>query len=138
MTEDLWPEIKGSATSPPMEILNVQASKLAEKTSHRLEAEVKTSVYGQTIKIDFSIVAPALDHYKYKLFTVSHEAMGYPLRIEGFKLDDSPSRSSVFGLKADGPDQFKDLLRRILNHEDTKNILASLLANTRASSDVRA
>lgn len=127
MVEDLWPDFGDELPLTPKEILERQASQLSDKTSHRIEGEVQTSkTYGDSIQHKFYLVAPALDHYKYELFKVDHKFPIYPLTIEGFELPDR--EKSYRGIEAGDEETFKEILKEIFNHEDTKKVVMSLMA----------
>src|SRR5262249_20402576 len=80
---DLWPEdVTDTDVLPPVAIMRQQAGLLGRKTQNLVQAEVTTKAApkGQ-IRHFFTLVAPALDHYRYRLFYVKHGELAYPVDI---------------------------------------------------------
>ena len=82
---DFWPdEITTSTERAPVAILNEQAALLAAKTRNVITAEVRPvqTSYGQ-VRYDFTLVAPALDQYRFRLFGIQHKIDAlYPVTID--------------------------------------------------------
>ena len=98
---DLWPEDIGPIpeSKGPVIILREQASLLGKKTNNLVEAEVvqlepsrpeppivavqiEPSMFETRFNYAFLIVAPPLNNYRYKLFTISHGIDAYPVTIK--------------------------------------------------------
>lgn len=83
--QDLWPEITfEEQLDSPVAILKEQAALLGDKTQHIVTAEVRplgTSIANQFVN-GFYLVAPVLENYRYRLFTISHSVDPYPVTFE--------------------------------------------------------
>jgi len=98
---DLWPtDVTLPDVLSPATLLRYQAGQLRAKTRNLLEAEIETVPGENEVTIEFYVVAPALDRYRYLLFSVRHRPdLVYPATIvaECFR---TPSRlrneNSVF------------------------------------------
>jgi hypothetical protein len=124
---DLWPADLGSnGPLPPVVILRLQASRLAERTRGLLEAEVRsTSGSAGQFNYTFELVAPALDDYRFPLFSIHHDINLYPVVVRAEAIRAEP-------YKADSPEAFSAILREVLSHETTLRALRSLLAQSTA------
>lgn len=136
---DLWPDIEQPKTVPPVAILREQAAALGKKTGHLLEGRVstRTDADGEFIHT-FSVVAPTLDNYAYRLFSIYHGAEAYPVTVPyPERIDLGTYRSglpSVGGsLKIGSEKELLDFLRAVLNSDKTKRVLGSLLAQAKAA-----
>jgi len=133
-TEDLWPADVGTSTIvPPLAILRRQAVALGERTQGLLEGQVETLTKGDTFIQVFYIVAPSLS-YRYRLFEVQHGVAGYPVF---FVNEDRRPVFPRFGtgpapLKLDTPDEFVDWLKQVLNSDEIKRVVGSLLSQVKA------
>lgn len=104
-----------------MHLLREQAALLGQKTKNLVEAEVSTDALpDHHISHNFTLVAPAMDNYRYGLLTVIHPIETYPLTIHF-----APDNSSF---QAKNEDDFLGLLKRLLSSEKTKKIVQSLIA----------
>ena len=119
---DLWPDIHAAKPRTPLSIMKQQAVMLGKHTSNLLEAEVTTDIYDGDFRHRFVIAVPALD-YRYELFTVSHDPMLYPITVSSVRYENYTGRS-----KLQNEQEFVDWLKSVLNSDETKRILASLLA----------
>ena len=145
-TDDLWPDIQESTAELPVAILREQAAKLAPKTQGLVEARVDTRTVGEDIHHRFLLVAPALDHYTYHLFTVTHGVPRvYPAYLDD--LDDAAKaalppqnvrlgkvrsgRIEVPGYAIRDAARLRKVLRTVLNCNRTRDIIGSLLAQSR-------
>ena len=125
---DLWPEIEQSQVVPPVAILRGQAALLGKKTNHLLEGRVVTRTTGSGGFVhSFYIVAPTLDDYTYKLFEIEHVANQYPVRPTMLK------QPGPFKLLLASEEDLLDYIRRILNSDETKRVIGSLLAQIKAT-----
>ena len=146
---DLWPEDIGySDMKSPLTILKEQASILGSKTKNLVNAEVriadimdiklqnlnvKHSVEDNT-KYDFSynfyITAPALNNYRYRLFTIFFDIGLYPVN---FMLD-GEIQKQICPLKkptkANSESEFMQILGHIFNSDRTRTIISSLISQS--------
>ena len=76
---DLWGQFEPAESSSPLTILRGQAALLGDKTKHVVEARVDATAAGGKFVHSFRLVVPALDHYQYELFRVSHAIDLYPV-----------------------------------------------------------
>ncbi len=120
---DFWPaNLAIIDVLAPVGILREQAALLGQKTKNLVEAEVTTSTHHDgTIMLQFYLVVPAMDHYRYRLFSVNHGAELYPLDIY---FGSGPGPFS----KAANEQDFISQLKNILSSEKTKRVVGSLLA----------
>jgi hypothetical protein len=144
---DLWPnDIAFTGVKAPVSILKEQASLLGEKTKNLLKAEVRLSepdlldtqsvmekMFGlRQFYYAFYFVAPTLNNYRYKLFTISHGIQLYPVQIN---IDDD-IKFEVLGKNTDGiitassEEEFIEILKKVFNASKTKKIMQSILAQT--------
>ncbi len=80
---DLWPDqLDAFNLKAPVAILREQATLLGQKTKNLVQAEVEngTNVNGD-FTYHFFIVAPTLNNYHYRLFTIEHKITLYPVQI---------------------------------------------------------
>ncbi len=131
---DLWPDdfTGESDFLLPVTILREQASALTQRTKGILEAQVrsakpKNDEGEQKFLHDFLIVAPALDDYTFELFYVIHEIQTYPARIY---FHDTPKEPTLY--TAEHQDELLGVLRTIFNHETTRKIVQSLIAQSKS------
>lgn len=144
---DLWPEdiapipeLKGPAI-----ILKEQASLLGKKTKNLVEAEVvqfepsrpgppmvqiELSMFETRFNYAFLIVAPLLNNYRYKLFTISHGIDAYPVTINvdmeiRAEIGYSEQREE---LVAKSEDEFVEILKKLFNAQKTQKIIGTLLS----------
>ncbi len=132
-TQNLWPDFPTEEIKGPKAILNEQARYLAEKTKTILLGDVVTTHRSGVFNHSFYIVAPTLDGYRYKLFSVEHGATYYPLSVnwdEEEKEENAFSRNSQYF-----PDVFDEqtlikYLSEILSDKRTMKIVSSLLSQS--------
>lgn len=119
---DFWPTDFGVGTvRTPAAILREQAARLGEKTRHLVVAKVEQSPRGNTFGFSFNLMAPALGSYRYVLFSIEYGIEPYPLTVYGLQ----PS-----GFKVSSEEEFIELLRKTLSSEETKRVIATLLAHS--------
>ncbi|MBI3268542.1 MAG: hypothetical protein HYZ53_05925 [Planctomycetes bacterium] len=141
---DLWPDDIGAPSEQPLplSILREQARILGKKTGGAVEAEVRSEAEPQ-VEIDFMISAgprfklpefgrnllhrfilkaPGLSDYRYLLFSVSHELKRpYPAEL----------RHDAHVFKVGSDEELTSRLREIFAAQSTKQIVASLVAQSR-------
>ena len=134
---DFWGEIVPAQERTPLAILREQASLLGTKTKNLVEATVDTSVTpgGQFVH-RFTLVVPSLSSYKYELFRIEHGVAIYPIKVSSEVPLARTSRGLEEHLLAyaslnpqlDTEQEFVDWLRNKLSSDETKRIIANLLA----------
>jgi hypothetical protein len=130
---DLWPDIEQSKVVPPVAILREQAAALGNKTGHLLEGRVKTTKdEAGKLMHSFYVVAPTLDNYSYRLFSIIHGADIYPVTVQHPRRLDPARRPFPQTLKLSSEKKLLDYLREVLNSEKTKRIVGSLLAQVKS------
>jgi len=127
MTSDnLWGELPNIENiSTPISILKKQAVFLGKMTNRILEGKIDTG--GQSaagIKADLDIIAPALDNYYITILTISHGIALYPVDIT-----DHVNQKAL--VTVDEKD-FIETLKSILGSDKVKQVIASLLINSKA------
>lgn len=130
-TQNLWPDFPVEVTKSPKAILKEQAGYLMAKTNNVLSADVETSQSQGKIVHHFYIVAPAMDNYRYKVFSVSHGVIYYPLSIE-WEDNKSPWEGIISGRQAKDQSEFLTILSQIFKDSDTIRIISSLLSQSLA------
>jgi|SRR5947209_15615324 len=122
---DLWPDDFGkSDVTPPRTILREQAEALSKKTRGLVEGLVTTISHPpHSFAQTFFLSVPDLDNYTYRLLVVVHPLQFYPLDVQAEVL------GKTFACAAEK--DFKDALREIFNANETKRIIAALLAQVK-------
>jgi hypothetical protein len=148
---NLWPEdIAVTQVVAPVAILKEQASMLGERTMNLVEGRVKQNfsdsgglrfpkpsgksrathsgddLYDSDFSYDFDLVAPALNNYRYRLFSISHGVEFYPLLIT------NSAALTGDGIEVPHEEGFLAMLEMIFSSEKTKGIISSLIAQSRA------
>jgi hypothetical protein len=127
---DLWPsDVVVIDVVSPAAILRYQAGQLRAKTRNLLEAEVETVPGPSEVEIEFYIVAPALDRYRYLLFSVRHAPeLVYPATVVAawFREDEHFEYDPV----AAGQQEFTELIGRVLSSPQTRSVIHSLIARS--------
>lgn len=80
-TNNLWPDFKPADVKTIKSVLKEQAGYLGAKTNSILYAEVKTTSDNDIITHTLTIVAPAVNNYRYKFLEVQHGIDFYPATI---------------------------------------------------------
>ena len=124
MAQDLWPEdIAVTDLISPISILKEQAAHLGEKTQNLVKGEVvQDSANNQSFAYSFYLVAPALQHYKYRLFRVIHPVSFYPLMLA---FDVSSSQATV-----NNQSELIENLRTFFADENTTKVIKALIAQS--------
>ena len=159
---DLWPDsIETAKVKSPAALLREQASLLGRKTRNLVQAEVKgggrqrdyfenvitesilkqAEFKGESPQRDyfhysFQIVAPALDYYRYELFTITHDIQLYPLiiclehdiysEIERFSNFLVKTEENKFEIKSEN--EFLEILKAVFGSEKTRRVITALLS----------
>jgi len=131
---NLWPEdIAVNEVVAPVAILKDQASLLGERTKNLVEGRVtqrEHHFHEPDFVYDFYLVAPALNNYRYRLFSISHDVQFYPLAIEEGGVSDLNGRDSQF--QVSNEEEFLEALATMFSSERTKGIISSLIAQSRS------
>lgn len=131
---DLWPKDLSmiSKSNSPSSILMEQAEILAQKTGDLVRAEVITPeipIHSGFLDYNFFIVAPRLNHYRYRLFSIWYDLNLYPVFFELDSDIDAEVRGKKRGeLRAKSEQEYIDLLGKILNAEKTRRIIRTLVS----------
>jgi hypothetical protein len=134
---DFWGEIVPAQERTPLAILREQASLLGTKTKNLVEATVDTSVDARGRFVHrFTLVVPSLSSYRYELFRIEHGVAIYPIKVSSEVPPARTSRGLAEELLAFGSlnpqleteQEFVDWLRQKLSSDETKRIIANLLA----------
>ena len=139
--DNLWPaDIAATeGAEAPIAILKQQASLLGQTTKNLVEAivETKATDYARHMEHWFVLVAPALNFYRYPLFSVRHHAVKmYPVTIVDQSMFEKQADGASQEITANDESQFKEMLRNIFAHKETKSIVGALVAQSTASSFV--
>jgi hypothetical protein len=114
-------EVGSGAIRTPVSILREQAGLLGPKTHNLIEAKVETEAgEGDGFMHSFYLVVPALDNYRYRLFKIYHPIGLYPVQVAGQDV------------RLQTEETFNEWLRERLSSEQTKRIVANLLAQVSA------
>jgi hypothetical protein len=123
---DLWPSRFVAATGgSPIGILRDQAALLGTKTDNVVQATVKSSATrDDEVEHRFYLLAPALDNYRYLLFTVRYRVdKPFPLKLqEDVKWQTIKSEERLLAALAD-----------IFKSERTSQVIASLIEQSEAA-----
>ncbi|CAN5500953.1 hypothetical protein BH09BAC4_BH09BAC4_18100 [soil metagenome] len=130
-TQSLWPDFAIETTKSPKAILKEQAGYLMAKTNNVLSAEVDTVQERGSIVHQFYVVAPAMNNYRYKILSVTHGVIYYPLTIE-WDDNESPWEGVTTGKKTQDQDEFIKALTQIFNDPSTVRVISSLLSQSLA------
>jgi hypothetical protein len=117
---DFWPSDVGQSTiRTPGAILKEAASYLGPKTKQMVKADVLTNTGndGRFIQ-SFVLNVPALDNYKYLLFTVYHPILLYPLTLVWKDI----------GITITSEEALIAKVKEILGSDETKKAIQALLA----------
>ena len=140
---DLWPnEIEESGPLPPVTILKEQASLLGKKTKNLVEAQVYL-INGADFPVDsplfehgFFLIAPVLQNYRYRLFSIEHGVDMYPIEFQvghEIKKEISPSwRNQKGEIKASSEEEFQNVLQEVFQSEKTLRVIKALLTQSKA------
>ncbi len=131
---DLWPnDVALTDIVSPAAILRYQAGQLRAKTRNLLEADVEIVPDDKNVKIEFYVIAPALDRYRVLLFSVTHRPeLVYPVTVIDECLCDEEvydERDSGYPEAADQK-EFTRLLSIVLASPRTRSVIQSLLARS--------
>jgi hypothetical protein len=127
---DLWPELSPDLNfETPYSILREQAMFLSQKTNRLLDATVghPMKASGTDFEIVLYVRAPLLNNYSIEILDVLYPVEMYPLSISTEFVD--------YLIKANEPTDFKNKLSMILSSQKVKDILQTLLIQSRQVSE---
>ena len=128
-TQNLWPDFAIETTKSPKAILKEQAGYLMEKTNNVLSADVETSSFRGDMIHKFYVVAPAMNNYRYEIFTAKHKIISYyPVTIS-WESDEPLWQAEA---DAEGEQEFIDLLRNTFSKPEITRVISSLLSQSLA------
>jgi hypothetical protein len=157
---DLWPSdlANSNTTRSPVFLLKEQASLLGGKTKNivnavvkrrnpreeedRMEAELRRKMRlllpeSAPFNYAFLLVAPALDNYRYRLFSIAYGLEQYPVQFEVDKsIGNEFQRDPKFKLLAANEDEFVEILGKVLASKKTRQVVQAILTESLALSDV--
>ncbi len=123
---DLWPDDIGhSDLVAPVAIMRQQASFLGRKTQNLVRGNI-VSTFNQSnenLVHYFFMVAPALQEYRYKLFTVRHKISFYPLFLYSERTDGKE-------VEVANQDEFLETLKAEFNSEKARSVIESMIAQS--------
>lgn len=148
MIPDLWPADVVTTVVTPLAIMRFQAGQLRQRTGNLLQGDIQTEAdfdKGWT-QHHFELVAPALDHYRYRLFTARHRAdLVYPVVVESACIEGEGEGEARFpvvtqalqsALKRTGPpeaatqQEFIELVGNIFRSKKARSVIHSLIARS--------
>jgi hypothetical protein len=143
---DLWAEDIKVDVLPPLAILKAQEGLLARKTQGMLEAKLTTLESENLVQHQLDLVAPSLNFYRERLLTATHDRVRlYPVVVtaecftpkpQGFfaSLQTLPpvlTRALIpesIQRKAATEEEFIQLVREVLQSEEVRALISSLIA----------
>lgn len=124
-SDDLWGDLPiGERLRTPVSILREQAAILEKKTDGLLIGRVVNEPMEGTFLLYFSIVAPALNNYTYRILQVEHEIELYPLEVF------DPVTGNDYTCEDESA--FREKLKEILSSEPVRNAVIGLLSQIRS------
>jgi hypothetical protein len=120
----LWGDLSNlKRVRTPKTILVEQANILNSATNGVIRADVSSENLGSgSLSHELSLVAPALDNYRYGVCMVIHDIEIYPCKLFNFALRESTECANE--------DELKEELSQILGDGKTKKILEALLSQS--------
>jgi len=141
---NLWPKDIAIENSPraPIAILKEQAASLGRLTDNIVTAEIHsmTPTDGD-FTYTFSVVAPILGGYRYRLFTAHHSVELYPLRFEldGIIRQELAQKSEKFNqtgfIVIPDEEALIEVLKAIFNSQKTRKVINAMIAQSKAMSE---
>ena len=138
---NLWPnQIVHQGMKAPVTILKEQAYLLGQMTKNIVEAHVSFNNANQVATESlpfhylFFIVAPALQNYRYKLFSIEYDIDIYPIIFhlsDDIKKDIPEEFVNEKGeVKAQSEDEFQSILAEIFKGQKTLRVINAMLAQS--------
>ncbi len=119
--ESMWGDVPkgGKGIKRPLDYLNEQADILSRMYTYDLRGEVTLDISGGRISIDFSILVPSLDSYRYSILKVRHRLGIYPLTL--YDLVNNKN------YECEDEEQFKQALRETLSSPAIRRVIEDIL-----------
>ena len=116
---DLWPaDLVKPLAATPLSIMKEQAARLAGKTGDLVQADVTPKVSGSAVFLNFDLVMPLLENYRYNLITVIHSVDGFfPLTLKVLNKD----------VKVEDQAAFVEHIRDALSSDRVKNVIRTFV-----------
>jgi hypothetical protein len=142
---DLWPDdITHVEIKAPVALLREQAAMLGRKTRNVVTAEVRqadpvrvASLNYSAFSYSFSLVAPSLGGYTYRLFDITHGVAMYPVRVipddaigKELGLKDTFVGLQARGFTANTEADFLELLATIFRSAKTRHVIQAMIAQS--------
>ena len=125
--EDLWPADLGNIkTVSPLAILRRQASTIQERTRNVLSGDVVTKTVGRRLYHTLYISAPSLDDYRYKVLSIRHESVLYPLCL-------SSDDANIFDQEIKSEGEFLETLKVVFSAEKIRKVIESLIVQSQSA-----
>jgi hypothetical protein len=119
--ESLWPTDFGNVNQEtPLAILRQQGFALGQVTKNIVVGRVTTEGSGGRFLHRFHLYCSALS-YETELFTVDHGIELYPAQLVAY----------TGGLRVGSPDELKNELKRLFATEKTRQLIATLMAQSK-------
>lgn len=133
---DLWPDTltaAAAATPDPAALLREQAALLGQKTGDLVLAEVETSPESDHLLHTFYLVAPNLENYHYRLFSVWQPLVGpYPVRVLALRrMFSTLAKNDEMSLTCGSEAALTNILKRILGSDVTVGVINTLMNQSR-------
>ena len=123
----LWGNLSDIQTiRTPKTILVEQANILTDATKGVVRAQVEASQTGSTLDYTLVLVAPVLNNYQYTVCRISHGVKVYP-----YRLFDNTTSGVKPPQQCANEDELKEKLGAILSSNTTRNIVQSLLSQSK-------
>jgi len=142
--KDLWPDtfVDPSQPKAPVAVLREQASLLGEKTNNLVTAEVKPlgrqigkaqndpfmppdAEPEEEFRYIFYLIAPALDHYRYRLFTIGNNIELYPVTLYWSQETEESTKEQV--TFAYNQEDLEEMLANIFRAPKTQRVIRAML-----------
>lgn len=123
-SNDLWGDLPlTEKMRTPVGILREQAAIFDKKTNGLLLAHVNLETMGELFLINFYIVAPALNNYRYLVLDVEHEIKIYPLTLRHIAAEET--------FDCNNESEFEIQLNKILTSDIVRSVIIGLFAQVR-------
>ena len=131
---NLWPEETVSvAAVSPLAILRIQAENLTRMTQGLLQGDIVTSSYTTRVQHSFDIVAPALNGYRHRILTITHDqSLIYPVFFSADEVEEGETDPQVNRLarSAFSEAEFIQMLSNALQSGYVRSVVNSLIARS--------
>jgi hypothetical protein len=115
----------------PADVLRRQAEILADMTGGQIRPRVEHAASNPNrVAFWFTLVVPALDEYKYRLFRVEHGLSPYPLEL-------AQDTGVPLTTTVTSQDEYYEELRNIFSSTETRGILRTLVDMSREEHKAR-